>query len=167
MRRAVARVRAHPSFGELVRYLVAGTAITLAAHLIYLGGLELALHPQASWAVSYVCGIAMGYVVHGRYVFRAEMRRHHWFTFPASYLLRFVIGEGMLWAAVALGLSAGWAGFVTNIAMAPLGFVLLRVVLLGEALARRAPPGAPAAQEDDGEPPTELADPAAGWNGSR
>ena len=139
MRRLVERLRKHPTSGETLRYLVAGTAITLATHLIYLGGLQLDLHPQLSWALSFLCGIVMGYLIHGRYVFRAAMRRHHWFTFPTSYLLRFAIGEVLLWACVRQGLSEGWAGFVTNVAMAPLGFMLLRLVLKGEVLAKRSP----------------------------
>jgi len=164
VRAAVARLRGHPALGEVLRYLVAGTAITLGAHAIYLAGFALAMHPQLSWAVSYVCGIAVGYVVHGRYVFQAEARRHHWFTFPASYLFRFLIGEGLLWAAVAIGLSAGWAGFVTNLLLAPLGFVLLRLVLVGEALAWHSPVAdGPPYEGTDGE--GSAAEQAAGLNG--
>ena len=140
MRTAISRLGKHPAFREVLRYLVGGTFITLVAQLLYLGGLQLALQPQLSWALSFVCGIIMGYVVHGRYVFRAEVRRHHWLTFPAGYLLRFAIGELLLWAGLAIGLTAGWAGFITNIIMAPLGFLLLRLVLKGEARSRGRPP---------------------------
>ena len=133
MRIAIFRLSKHPALREVLRYLVGGSGITLATHLLYLGGLQLALQPQLSWGLSFACGIIMGYVVHGRYVFRAQVRRHHWLTFPASYLLRFAIGELLLWAGLAIGLTAGWAGFITNIIMAPLGFLLLRLVLKGEA----------------------------------
>jgi hypothetical protein len=38
----------------------------------------------------------------------------------------------MLW----LGLSEAWAGFVTNVAMAPIGYVLLRLTLRGKSVPR-------------------------------
>jgi putative flippase GtrA len=133
VRNAISRLRKSPAVREVTRYLVGGTAITLATHLLYLGGLQLALRPQLSWALAFACGIMMGYVVHRRYVFRAQVRRHHWLTFPASYLLRFALGELLLWAGLAMGITAGWAGFITNVVMAPLGFLLLRLVLKGEA----------------------------------
>jgi putative flippase GtrA len=136
MRVLVARLRTDPNASEVLRYLVAGAGITLMAHLIYLGGLRFDLKPGLSWFVSFVFGIAMGYAIHHRYVFRTKRQRHHWITFPAAYLLRFVIGEVELWLFLGLELSPGWAGFITNISMAPLGFVLLRLVLKGEAFAQ-------------------------------
>lgn len=117
---------------EVIRYLIAGGSITLAAHGLYLLGLALGLSPSIAWAVSFACGTLAGYFIHGRYVFRASARRHHWFSFPATYLLRFLIGEAMLLGLLRVGMGAGWAGFVTNLAMAPLGFVLLRFVLRAE-----------------------------------
>jgi putative flippase GtrA len=133
LRTALSRLHKSPAVREILRYLLGGTVITLATHLLYLVGLWLALRPQLSWALAFACGIIMGYTVHRRYVFRAQVRRHHWLTFPASYLLRFAIGELLLWAGLAIGLTAGWAGFITNIVMAPLGFLLLRLVLKEEA----------------------------------
>jgi putative flippase GtrA len=159
MRALVARLRMYPNASEVLRYLVAGTAITLTAHLIYLGGLGFDLTPSLSWFLSFLCGIALGYVVHHRYVFRTERQRHHWITFPAAYLLRFAIGEIELWFCLALGLSPGWAGFVTNVSMAPLGFVLLRLVLKGEAFAIHREKG-----ERGSKPSSTL---RSGWTGLR
>lgn len=125
-----ARVRAGRA-GELIRYIVVGGTITLAGHLVYLLLLARDMGPHLAWALAFVLGTAAGYVLHKRYVFRAETRTHHWFSFPAAYFLRFWAGQGLLVAALWLGLSEGWAGFVVNLAMAPLGFVMLRLVLRG------------------------------------
>lgn len=125
--------------GELLRYLVVGGFITAAAHLVYLLLLQLGLGPHLAWALSFVVGTVLGYVLHRRFVFRARARRHHWFSFPAAYLLRFWIGQGLLAAALWSGLSQGWAGFVVNVLMAPLGFVMLRLVLRGREVVAELP----------------------------
>lgn len=116
-------------FAEPIRYLLAGAGITLAAHGVYLFALSLGMQPHPAWAVSFAFGTVIGYVIHKSFVFRVRAHRRHWVSFPAIYLLRFGIGEGMLTGLLAAGMSAGWAGFVTNVAMAPIGFVLLRLVL--------------------------------------
>lgn len=117
--------------GELIRYIVVGGVITLAAHLVYLALLAWDVGPHLAWTCSFVFGTVIGYILHRRFVFKAQVKTHHWFSFPAAYFLRFWAGQGLLVAALWLGLSEGWAGFVVNLAMAPLGFVLLRLVLRG------------------------------------
>ena len=118
-----------PRCPEILRYLLAGTAITLAAHGVYLLALYMGLAPHPAWAVSFAFGTAIGYVIHRRFVFRAQARRRHWISFPAAYLLRFAIGEGLLTVLLVVETTPGWAGFIANLAMAPIGFVLLRTVL--------------------------------------
>lgn len=116
---------------EITRYLIAGVGITLLSQLIYIAFLKLNLTPSTSWGLSFIFGIAAGYIIHGRYVFRSERRTHHWISFPTSYLLRFMIGQGVLSACLKTGLSEGWAGLVANILLAPLGYLLLRLTLRG------------------------------------
>ena len=116
---------------EFVRYLVAGGAITLATHGLFLLGLACGFTPTTSWAAAFVSGTIGGYFIHGRFVFRAPAQRHHWLSFPASYLLRFLLGEALLAGLIRIGVSDGWAGFITSLSMAPLGFILLRLVLRG------------------------------------
>lgn len=125
-----ARLRAGRA-GELIRYILAGGLITLAAHLVYLALLAWGIGPHTAWTFSFVFGTLAGYVLHGRYVFRARARRHHWISFPFVYVVRFWVGQGLLASALWFGLSEGWAGFAVNVLMAPVGFVMLRVVLRG------------------------------------
>lgn len=114
---------------QLLRYILVGGGITVAAHLVYLLLLALGLGPHTAWLLSFVFGTSVGYVLHRRLVFRAQARRHHWLTFPATYVLRFWIGQGLLGIALWLGFSPGWAGLIVNLLMAPIGFVMLRLVL--------------------------------------
>jgi putative flippase GtrA len=116
---------------EPLRFLVAGCFVTLAAHGVYLSALLLT-GAHLAWTLSFVFGTVLGYCVHRRYVFRVEALRRHLLTFPAIYLLRFAISQGVLTSMLWFGLSDGWAGFVTNVAMAPVGYVLLRATLRGK-----------------------------------
>lgn len=114
---------------EIVRYLLAGGFITALAHLAYLFFLWLGMGPHLAWALSFVFGTVLGYLIHRSFVFQVPARRHHWWSFPAVYLGRFLLGQLLLTAFLWAGLSAGWAGFWVNALMAPLGYVLLRAVL--------------------------------------
>lgn len=84
--------------------------------------------------MSYLCGTGAGYLVHSRFVFRTPARRHHWFSFPLCYLLRFLAGEGLLMVLLRGGMGASVAGLLTNLCMAPIGFLMLRLVLRAEGL---------------------------------
>lgn len=132
MRRVPAPYR--QTAAEVLRYLVAGTAITLASQAIYEFGLATGLEPRVAFALSFLCGTGAGYLIHSRFVFRTPARRHHWFSFPLSYLLRFLAGEGLLMSLLRGGMGASAAGLVTNLFMAPIGFLMLRLVLRAEGL---------------------------------
>ena len=120
----------HPRTQEVIRYLITGSAISLSAHLIYLIGLEFSQTPQISLVISFVFGTILGYFLHSGYVFKAEHASIHWITFPAAYLLRLLIGQAFLTFLIRQGVSAGWAGFSSTLLMAPLGYILLRLVLV-------------------------------------
>ncbi|GHT82835.1 hypothetical protein FACS1894116_04800 [Betaproteobacteria bacterium] len=117
-------------FAEPLRFLIGGSVVTLSAHCVYLLALCVT-GPYQAWTVSFIFGTVFGYFVHRRYVFRVEALRHHLLTFPAIYLLRFAISQGVLALMLWLGLSEGWAGFITNLTMAPVGYLLLRATLRG------------------------------------
>ncbi|MDR2688587.1 MAG: GtrA family protein [Azoarcus sp.] len=117
-------------FAEPLRYLAGGGCVTLAAHGVYLLALRMA-EPYLAWTLSFIFGTALGYYIHRRFVFRVEALRHHLLSFPAVYLLRFLAGQCMLATLLWMGFSDGWAGFMTNVGMAPVGYLLLRVVLRG------------------------------------
>ncbi|MDR2031638.1 MAG: GtrA family protein [Azoarcus sp.] len=126
--------RRHPwsqRLAEPLRFLAGGGLVTLAAHGVYLLALRFS-GPYPAWTVSFLFGTAFGYCVHRRYVFRVAALRRHLLTFPAIYLLRFATSWGVLAAMLWLGLSDGWAGFVANVTMAPVGYVLLRATLRGK-----------------------------------
>jgi putative flippase GtrA len=125
-------------FAEPLRYLLGGGIVTLVSHGVYLLALRFTA-PYLAWTLSFIFGTAFGYHVHRRYVFRVDALRQHLVTFPTIYLLRFAISQGVLALMLWLGLTAGWAGFITNLTMAPVGYILLRVTLRGSESQMRLP----------------------------
>ena len=60
------------AFGQLVRFAVAGVGVTLFAAAVYLFvATELHVAPLFANTVSTGCGVAVGYLVHSRWSFRA------------------------------------------------------------------------------------------------
>jgi putative flippase GtrA len=112
---------------RLARYVVAGTINTALSQLVYLGGLALGLSPGVAYAIAFAAGIAIGYLLHGRVVFRAAPQRVHLVTFPAACLARLALSEVLLHAFIDAGMTAGWAGLVVSVAMVPVGYVLTRL----------------------------------------
>jgi putative flippase GtrA len=110
-----------------VRYLIAGSINTAAAQIIYLALLALGLRPMSAYALSFVFGTGLGYVLHGRYVFRVRLARPHMLRYPLANITRLGIGEGLLWTLIEVGVRPGWAGLAVNVVMVPVGYLLTRM----------------------------------------
>ena len=90
---------------QLVRYGLAGLAITLAAAGSYWAITDL-LHidPMASYGIVFLIFSAISYITHGEYSFRGhgERDRHHirMGRFLATNLLGFLVNQGFIWLLV-------------------------------------------------------------------
>ena len=64
---------ASEAFAQLIRFAIAGLGVTLFAAGIYLA-VAILFHvpPLLANAVSTVCGVGVGYIVHSRWSFRAD-----------------------------------------------------------------------------------------------
>ena len=136
----VARVialRAHPAFGQLVRFVVAGlgvTALSVAAYLL----LAVSLHvpPMVANVASHFVGVASGYAVHSRWSFRDAGPRD-----PGT-IVKFVIVSGVSFAlnsswvflATAVFALPAWAPVPAMVCVTPLAsFALNRIWVFGRA----------------------------------
>ena len=84
---------AHEAFGQLLRFAVAGLGVTLFAAGIYLAvAVELHVAPLVANAVSTLCGVVVGYLVHSRWSFRAGDGDH------AAQVVKFLAAAGAAFA---------------------------------------------------------------------
>ena len=90
---------------QLLRYALAGLAITLAAAGSYWAVAELlGVDPMLSYAIVFLVFSGISYVTHGEYSFRGhgERDRHHirMGRFFAINVLGFLVNQGFIWLLV-------------------------------------------------------------------
>jgi putative flippase GtrA len=113
--------------GEVLRFLLGGGLNTLTTLLLYWGLLAI-LSPQTAYAISYVIGIGLSYLIATQFVFRV---RHAWgraVVFPVVYLISYGVGALALALTTPL-LGAQLAIFAAIAASVPVSFVLSRLLL--------------------------------------
>ena len=121
----------------LARYLLAGgvnTAITYALLLVAMRVLNYAI----AYSLVYVLGIALGYWLQCRFVFRVPLRWRSAVAFPLVYFIQYLVGLALLFFLVELtALLNEVAALVVVLVNVPLGFVLSRLFLRSESAATR------------------------------
>ena len=88
-RSAAEALLAREAVGQLLRFAVAGAALTLFSAAVYLLiAVRLHVAPVTANTVSTACGVGLGYLVHSRWSFRAADGDH------ATQVVRFLIAAG-------------------------------------------------------------------------
>jgi len=105
----------HPAFAgeafwQLVRYIVAGLAVTILAAFLYtVAATFLHIRPLAANCVSTLCGVVVSYAVHSRWSFAPERDGGE-----ARMMLRFLVA-----AAFAFALNSLWVWLATGLLHLP------------------------------------------------
>jgi putative flippase GtrA len=108
-------VASHPAFAsqafwQLVRYAVAGLAVTCFAAAIYTAAATLlGVQPLVANAISALCGVTASYIVHRHWSFAPERDGGE-----AGMILRFLAG-----AALAFALNSLWVWLATGLLHLP------------------------------------------------
>ena len=95
-----------PGLPEFARFLFAGavnTGISYAAYLLLLTVLPY----LAAYAISYLLGIVLSYLLLTRFVFRAPPRLSTAVRFPLVYVAQYLLGSAVLALLVAVRF-VGW-----------------------------------------------------------
>jgi putative flippase GtrA len=102
--------------------------------LSYLAYLALLKWVSYRWAysLSYVAGIFLSFVLNSRFVFRVPLRWRKLLRYPAVYIVQYVLGYAVLYAAVGLaGIDSRLGPAVVLAVTVPVSFLLSRRVLGG------------------------------------
>jgi putative flippase GtrA len=93
-----------PAFRQLVRYALAGFAVTLFSAMVYMiAAYPLHIRPLVANVISYAFGLAASYTAHSRWSFAGERKRSELGT-----MLRFGVAAGL-----AFGLNSFWVWLAT------------------------------------------------------
>jgi len=124
--------------GTLFRFLIAGginTAATLALYWVLLPWVR----PHVAYALSFLAGIVLSYLLNTTFVFRVRRSWGGFLAFPLVYAVSYAVGALVLQVAIGpLGLDARLAPLLSIIATVPTTYLLSRAVLRDRA---PLPPG--------------------------
>lgn len=116
---------------SFVRFLAVGLANTLATYALY----RLLLHwlgYRTSYTLSFLAGIVIAYELNRIVVFRAPRSGASMVAVPAIYAVQYVIGLGIVTAAVEwLDVPRQWAPLLSIAVTVPMTFLLNRWVFTG------------------------------------
>lgn len=105
---------------SFVRFLISGGVNTLGTYLLYLGLLHLMPY-WLSYAIAFVCGIGLAYLLNRFFVFGAPRSERKAALLPLVYLAQYGVGALVVY---------GWvAGLHWPPALAPLASLVITVPL--------------------------------------
>ncbi|MEO8160116.1 MAG: GtrA family protein [Arenimonas sp.] len=124
---------------DKLRFLVAGSATTLATYSLY-WALLLVLDPRAAYAIACVSGIALSYSLSSVWVFRRRWTHAGLMAFALGYGLQILVSYGVFLLVLAYTPVPAWlAPVLVTIVLLPLTFLMNR-----ELVHRTSPhPGSP------------------------
>lgn len=114
---------------EFVRYLVVGAVNTVVTYALFVAAMHVMTYLLA-YSGAYAAGIAIGYALQSRFVFRVPIQWRTALRFPLAYVVQYVAGAALLWLLVDyLAIARGVAALIVVAATVPLGFALNRLAL--------------------------------------
>jgi putative flippase GtrA len=85
--------------GSGLRFLLAGGVNTAVTYLLYLGLLRMTSY-QISYAIAFVSGIAISYVLSRLFVFKVHQGFRSALMLPLVYLIQYLAGAAVVWGWV-------------------------------------------------------------------
>ena len=114
---------------QFVRYLIAGATNTALTYGLLLVAMQWIAY-LAAYTVVYILGIAIGYWLQSRFVFRVPIDWRTAVRFPLVYIVQYVVGAVLLWLLVDVArIPATWAALLIVLGTVPLGFFLSRRIM--------------------------------------
>ena len=121
------------SLPTMARFLAGGAVNTGSTFVLY-WLLLLVIDYRIAYAISFVAGIALSYLINTKFVFRTRSSVRKMILFPLVYFITYVAGALVLSFSVSrLGVSPALAPFISICATLPLTFLLSKIVLRDRA----------------------------------
>jgi putative flippase GtrA len=122
--------REHPGTrAQFARFVLVGLVNTGIGYGVYLLALPW-LGYQPAYALAYVVGIVVAYLLNSGFVFRRSLSLATAVCYPIVYLVQYGFGALVLHALVSwVGIDARWAALAALVLSVPVSFVLNRQVL--------------------------------------
>jgi putative flippase GtrA len=113
---------------EGVRFIAFGALNTLATYALFCV-LVAFIAPQVAYAIVYVLGIGLAYLLNSRFVFATPLRARSAALYPLVYVAQYVANALLIGAFTGAGLGPRTALALALVIVTPLSFMLNRRVL--------------------------------------
>jgi len=114
---------------EFIKFLSAGVINTVASYLVYIS-LVLFLSYQVSYAMAFVFGIVLSFVLNTKYVFEVDQTIKKFVLFPLVYFAQYILGAIMMDFLIELiGIDKFFAPLVVVIVLFPVSYILSKLIL--------------------------------------
>lgn len=128
-----------PRTGEVARFVLAGAANTGVTYLLYQALLAW-IRYEFAYAIAYVIGIGISYIVNSIFVFRQPLAWRAAMAFPLVYAVQLVLGSAMLKVLVdGLRVAEQYAPLLVVALMLPITFLLSRKLVVGKKESSKPP----------------------------
>ena len=114
---------------KFIKFLSAGVINSLASYLLYLL-LVLFLNYQIAYAMAFIFGIVLSFVLNTKYVFEVDQTIKKFLSFPLVYLVQYILGAIMLNFLIELiGINKFFAPLVIAVFLLPVSYILSKKIL--------------------------------------
>lgn len=118
--------------GSGLRFLIAGGLNTVVTYLMYLVLLRITSY-QISYAIAFVSGIAISYVLNRVFVFKVHQGYRSVLMLPLAYLIQYLTGAAVVWIWVDLWHQHPMLAPAVSIAVTlPLTYFLSKFAFVGK-----------------------------------
>ena len=115
---------------KFLKFIGAGVINTIASYLVYLL-LVLFLNYQVSYAIAFVFGIILSFVLNTKYVFEVEQTFKKFVLFPLVYLVQYLLGAYMMSFIIEIiGINKMFAPLIVTVCLLPVSYLLSKKILV-------------------------------------
>ena len=114
--------------GQALRFIAFGGLNTLVTYSLYCA-LVTFVSPQVAYAIVFLLGIGLAFVLNSRFVFGARLRVGSAAIYPLVYVVQYGANALLIDAFIAMGVGPRTALAISLVIVTPLSFALNRAVL--------------------------------------
>lgn len=115
---------------KFIKFLGAGVLNTVLSYFLY-AALVLFLSYQVSYALSFIFGILVSFVLNTKYVFETKQTMKKFTLFPLVYVMQYLCGALLMELIVdVFGITKFIAPLIVTICLLPISYILSKKILL-------------------------------------
>lgn len=115
---------------KFIKFIGAGVINTIVSYLLYLV-LVLFLNYQVSYAIAFIFGIILSFVLNTKYVFEVEQTFKKFILFPLVYLVQYLLGAFMMnFVIEVIGIDKFIAPILVTVCSLPVSYIFSKKILI-------------------------------------